>query len=51
MVLYLEMSYLPGQLMNLLFCLRTIVPEQTSIAIFLYFGCGTLPLHGLRSSV
>ena len=33
------------------FCLRKIVPELTSVAVFLYFICGTLPQHGLMSGV
>ena len=31
------------------FCLRKIVPELTSVPIFLYFVCGTPPQHGLMS--
>ena len=31
------------------FCLRKIVAELTSMPIFLYFVCGTLPQHGLMS--
>ena len=31
--------------------LRRIGPELTSVLIFLYFLCGTLPRHGLMSSV
>ena len=33
------------------FCLRKIVPELTSVPIFLYFVCGSLPQHGLISAV
>ena len=33
------------------FFVRKIVPELMSVAIFLYFVCGTLPQHGLMSSI
>ena len=33
------------------FCLRKIVPELTSMPIFLYFVCGMLPQHDLMSCV
>ena len=33
------------------FCLRKIVPELTSVPVFLYFVYGTPPQHGLMSSV
>ena len=32
-----------------LFLLRKICPELTSVPIFLYFVCGTLPQHGLMN--
>ena len=28
------------------FCLRKILPELTSVPVFLYFACGMLPQHG-----
>ena len=31
--------------------LRKIVPELTSVSVFLYFVCGTPPQHGLMSNV
>ena len=31
------------------FCLKKIITELTSVAIFLYFVCGALPQHGLMS--
>ena len=33
------------------FLVRKIGPELTSVPIFLYFVCGTLPQHGLMSSM
>ena len=33
------------------FLVRKMGPERTSVPIFLYFVCGTLPQHGLMSSV
>ena len=35
----------------LVFLVRKIGPELTSVTIFLYFVCGTLPQHGLMNSV
>ena len=32
-------------------CVRKIVPELTSVPVFLYFVCGMLSQHGLMSSV
>ena len=40
----------PVLLLPILFLLRKIGPEVTSVPIFLYFICGTLPQHGLMSS-
>ena len=34
-----------------LFCLRKIAPKLTSVPIFHYFISGTLPQHGLMSSM
>ena len=42
----------PGSFTNsVAFLVRKIVPELTSVPIFLYFVCGMPPQHGLMSCV
>ena len=41
----------PVLILLLLFLVRKIGPELTSVPIVLYFVCGTLPQHGLMSNV
>ena len=47
----LLLSYWCLRLCSIFFFLRKIVPEVTSVPIFLYVVCGTLPQHGLMSGV
>ena len=47
-------EYIPDREILFLLCeflVRMIVPELTSVPVFLYFVCGTLPQHGLMSGV
>ena len=42
--------YQPPLFLSFFFLVRKIVPELTSVPIFLSFVCGTPPQHGLRAA-